>query len=254
MLLRVQLIGCCVLLCCPGTSWSALAKQSQQATKSVDYFLKEGRKRLSHRNSRKRQEGFQMLFKAYKMAPNEFKTLLGASEACFARANWSKKKSDIARWGRKGWHYSKKVMKRWPKRAEGYYWSSINLGQYARGGGVWVALSKGLAGKIERLALASLRRNPKLYKGAAQRVLGRYYYSLPWPMRKLKKSRKYLEAAHRIAPNHPGGQLFLGETLWKLGYKKRALKLFGRCGKRKFKNMHFHNVAKKCAALLKKHR
>lgn len=220
-------------------SWKALLKQGKRLEKM-------------HQPEMQRKAAT-LLFKAHQLAPGRFQTLEGASHACNIMARLSKKKSAISKWGKRGAAYATKMIKRWPSRAEGYFWASVNFGQYARGGGVWVAITKGLAGKIEKMALASYKRNPRLYKGAAQRVLGRYYFRVPWPMRNLNKSLRFLEQAYRMEPKLAFNQYFLAETLWAKGKKSRAVRLYRSCASFRSHTGRAKTVGYKCHKWLKKH-
>lgn len=193
------------------------------------------------------------LWRAYTMHSKPYASVEAALIACSIRADFAKERDRIRMWAKTGWVLADQMIKRWPKRAEGYFWASIHIGQYARGGGVWVALTQGLAGKIEKMALTAVRMNPSVYRGAAQRVLGRYYFKIPWPWRKLKKSLSYLEEAHRLSPQSISGTLFLAETLWTLGQKKRAISLYRACAKRWYKGLRADASSSQCRDWLQKH-
>lgn len=217
-------------------------------------MLLEGGKLLKHKKKIRRVRGAYMLLKAYDSTPLRFKTLIAACKATNRLAADSADKQDIKRWGQKGWDLAKILIRRWPQRAEGYFWTAINLGQYARGGGVWVAMTQGLAGKIEKNAKESLKRDRKLYRGGAQRILGRFYYSVPWPLRKLKKSESYLREAMRLAPKDAGGIMFLGDTLWALGQKAEARKLYQRCASLLEPDLEPNTAPRRCQKKLRDRR
>jgi tetratricopeptide (TPR) repeat protein len=206
------------------------------------FLLKRGYDLSEQRDRSSKLLGAEMLWRAYLLRPTEFDSLIAGSKSSEIKASHASKKSDIAKWGKQGWDLAQEIIKRWPERAEGYFWASINIGQYARGGGVWTAIRHGLAGKIEQMALESIKRNPKLYAGAAQRILGRYYYKLPWPMRKLPKSLKYLTEAYQQYPQNVTGMQFLAETLWDSGQKTQAIEMFRRCA-----NAHTAKITKGAA-------
>ncbi|GEM_PF-4069656 len=196
---------------------------------AIQKMLKEGH-RLTQANQKiTRVRGAYMLLKAYESAPIRFETLVGVCRATNQLAFEASDNKEIQRWAKKGWEHAKMLISRWPDRAEGYFWSAINIGQYARGGGVWVAMTQGLAGKIEKMAQESIKRSPSLYHGGAQRILGRFYYKLPWPMRNLQKSLGYLQTSYRLAPKNPAALLFLADTLWDLGKKAQARNFYQGC-------------------------
>lgn len=192
-----------------------------------------------------------LLWKAYLMNPKPFRSLEVGSIACNLRARHEKKGSRIKMWSKSGLVLAKEMRKRWPKRAEGYFWTAIHWGQYARGGGVWVAMTQGIAGKIVKYSEASLKRNRKVYRGGAQRVLGRYYFKVPWPWRRLKKSLKYLREAYKLAPRDSGGMLFLGETLLALKKKKEARIFMKKCASQWTKGLRKNASPSICRKWLK---
>ncbi|TNE49682.1 MAG: hypothetical protein EP343_10905 [Deltaproteobacteria bacterium] len=208
------------------------------------------------RNSHKKAEQLrraELLWKAYLMNPKAFRSLEVGSMACNIRARHAKNSTRIKMWAKSGIVLAKTMMKRWPKRAEGYFWSSIHWGQYARGGGVWVAMTKGIAGKVVKYAKTSLKLNRKVYRGGAQRILGRYYFRVPWPWKRKKKSLKYLQEAHRIAPKDAGGMLFLGETLYSMGQKKKAKAFFRKCSTQWTPGLRANAAPSRCRKWLKKY-
>lgn len=240
-------IGCCVLsLCVLSVSYaSGIPAPAKRWMKRADQLSKG----YSHKAKRKAAKAW---LKAHELAPDRFETMVAAARACNMLANTSKRKADIKRWGKRGWALAKKIKKRWPKRAEGYFWAAVNAGQYARGGGVWVAISKGLAAEVEKMCRASLKRNKHLYKGAAQKVLGRYYFRLPWPMRKLQRSLKYLNQARKLAPNDPSVLRFLADVYKYQGKKAKATTFYKRCARMFKKGMPHTSHPARCQKMLEK--
>ena len=252
-------LGCAIfcLFCCgvPALVFAAPQPRARAAKTSKWAAMLARADQLDKAKSKAdKRKAADLMLKAYALAPRKRRSLIAAARACLIRAMLTKKGRDIVAWGRRGVKYAKQLMARWPNRAEGYFWASVNYGQYARGGGILVAITKGLAGKIEKMAIKSFRRDSSLYEGAAQRVLGRYYYRLPWPMRNLKKSALYLEHALKRFPKHTGNQFYLAETLWARGKKARALQLYRRCAKaRSLKSSHA-NTGIRCYKWLRKHK
>lgn len=187
---------------------------------------------LFEAHSKKQQfEGSRLLRQAHKRAPDHLVTMAGMAQACFARSHWGDKPDKRRKFARLGIRWAKRVIKRWPDRAEGYYWAALNFGLLAKSSGVLVAVQEGLAGQIERNGLAALKRNPTLYRGGTQRLLGRYYFKVPWPLRDRKRALTLLEEGHRLGPDNVAGQRYLAEALWSSGKRKRATALFRRCAK-----------------------
>jgi hypothetical protein len=109
-----------------------------------------------------------------------------------------------------------------PARVEGHYLYAISVGEYALTIGSVRAFSEGVAGKIESAGLRAYEINRDFDNGAPMAVLGRYYFSLPWPRRDLDRSRRYLEELRVRHPKSFEGRLYLAETYRDLGDEARA--------------------------------
>lgn len=217
-------------------------------------LLKQGHALADMRPYRKQLLGAAKLWKAFQLYPKKWKSLEAGARACIIRASFAKSKRVISMWGKTGWHLGKLMIKMKPKRAEGYVWSSMLMGHYARAGNIWRAIKNGLGRGIKNMALESLKRNRKLYKGAAQRVLGRYYYKIPWPWKDYKKSYSYLLEAYNMAPHNIQGVFYLAETSWKLGKKKQARRLMKRCARSWIVGLKPKSSPDLCRAWLKENR
>jgi hypothetical protein len=109
-----------------------------------------------------------------------------------------------------------------PERVEGHYYYAVATGVYALTIGIMRALSDGVAGSIESAGERALALDPDFLDGAPGVLLGRYYFSLPWPRRDLARSRTLLEA---VARRHPGklvARVYLAETCHALDDDERA--------------------------------
>ena len=109
-----------------------------------------------------------------------------------------------------------------PDRVEGHYLFAISAGEYANTIGAAQALVEGLAGKVESAALRAYAIDRDYSNGAPGTVLGRYYFMLPWPMRDLDRSRRYLE---EVVARHPGALIardYLADTYYELGEREQA--------------------------------
>jgi hypothetical protein len=104
-----------------------------------------------------------------------------------------------------------------PARAEGHYFYAVALGEYATSTGIIRAVREGLAGKIEAAALKAYALDRDFDAGAPMVVLGRFYFVLPWPMRDLVKSRRFLEELLQRHPSGLTGRYYLAETYHALG-------------------------------------
>jgi hypothetical protein len=109
-----------------------------------------------------------------------------------------------------------------PERVEGHYLFAIAAGEYANTIGAAQALTEGIAGKVESAALRAYAIDRDYSYGAPGTVLGRYYFMLPWPMRDLERSRRYLE---EVVARHAGALIardYLADTYHELGEREMA--------------------------------
>lgn len=109
-----------------------------------------------------------------------------------------------------------------PDRVEGHYLYSVAVGEYATTIGNAQAVIEGIAGKVESAALRAYEIDPDYSYGAPGTVLGRYYFMLPWPVRDLQRSRRYLE---EVVARHPHGLIardYLADTYYDLGEHEKA--------------------------------
>lgn len=91
--------------------------------------------------------------------------------------------------------------------------------------------NKEIAEKIKKYGEALYGMDKSFEDYSACRILGRLHYIapavpliLPWPDR--EKSKSYLEEAIKYSPVNTEAVFFLADTIWDMGDKKRAEKLF----------------------------
>ncbi len=224
-----------------------------QITNQVKKLMNQGRKLLLDPARASQRRGALLFWKVYRLIPHHLEGLDAGAWGCSILARLARSKKQIAFWGKRGWKIAKKLIQLFPKRAEGYYWASISIGHYARGAGIWTAMTQGLAGKIKKMALKSIQLNPTLKKGAAQLVLGRFYFKLPWPMRNLKKSIYYLKQAHTQRPNHPATLHFLAEAYWANGQRSKARHFYRLCAAKNDERYPPNSAPRRCQKWLKNH-
>lgn len=175
--------------------------------------------------------GARMTAKAYKLAPDEIEATAGMCHALFLRSFFTKERKKAEKYARKAVSLARKMIKRWPKRAEGYYWMASSTGLLVRIIGVLDAVSQGLATRVEKAGLKALELDRTLYKGAVPRLLGRYYYLVPWPMKDLDKAVDLLADAYKQDPANVTGMRYLGEAWEAKGDKTKARNFFGKCAR-----------------------
>ena len=106
-----------------------------------------------------------------------------------------------ARHGKQGWDYAEKAKRINPGGVDGYYWAAANIGAYSNGRGIVTALKEGLGDKFQQNAEKAAKINAAHDDAGPLRALGRFHFSLPWPLKDLEKSRDYLGRALKIAPS-----------------------------------------------------
>jgi predicted Zn-dependent protease len=178
---------------------------------------------------RKRARGEKLLFDRAVAAPHDFDALEGGARALFLRASWATDRASRAALAKRCWTAADKLVTTWPKRAHGYYWSALCIGQYAASTDLQTALGQGLAGKMEAMAYASIAREPALYAKGAQRLLGCFFIRAPWPIGDTKKAVAYLNEATAADPKDANGLLCLSEALAAAGDEAGAREALKRC-------------------------
>ncbi len=109
-----------------------------------------------------------------------------------------------------------------PDRVEGHYVYAVACGAYASAIDLIQAAAAGVAGKLEAAALRAHAIDPDYEDGAPGTVLGRYYFQLPWPMRDLNRSRRYLEEVVARHPHKLTARDYLADTYYALGEREQA--------------------------------
>lgn len=109
-----------------------------------------------------------------------------------------------------------------PQRVEGHYYYAVATGVYALSIGMLQALTDGVAGKIESAGERALALDPDFLDGAPGVVLGRYYFTLPWPKRDLEHSRRLLDTVVQRHPDKLIARVYLAETCQALDDDARA--------------------------------
>ena len=120
------------------------------------------------------------------------------------------------------WDLGDKVARLAPTMAEGYYYGALGVGQFSEAVGILNALAQGLEGKFNERLDKSIQLNPNLDNGGPMLTKGRYFYSLPWPMRNLGKSAEWYNKVLAKHPFNLRAHLYLAETLLADGKAKEA--------------------------------
>ncbi len=98
---------------------------------------------------------------------------------------------------RKGWDQAEACKALDPSRVEGWYWAAINIGAYANGAGIMASVKQGLGEELEANARKAAAIDAAHDHGGPNRVLGRFFYKLPWPLQDLDQASSLLEEANK---------------------------------------------------------
>jgi len=115
--------------------------------------------------------------------------------------------------------------------AEINYAKAMMWGRYAELLSAWEAATEGAADKIKESAEKLLEIDPAFHDHIALITLGRMHFMAPnilfvmtWPDK--GKSKEYLTRFLEKKPGSLTGMLYLADTLWSIGEKKEAAKLY----------------------------
>ncbi len=150
---------------------------------------------------------------------DDYNLLWRAARWYFWLADGSRKDEDeMVRLAKIGWAMGDRAKAKDPKGLAGLYWTSVCIGTYSEGVGIFKALTQGLEGKFRDPILEVKAADPNHLDKDVDYVgpemsLGRYWFSLPWPKRSLKKSKAELAVAVAAAPQNLRAKLYDAETL-----------------------------------------
>ncbi|MBI5555338.1 MAG: hypothetical protein HY920_05755 [Elusimicrobia bacterium] len=109
-----------------------------------------------------------------------------------------------------------------PQGVEGHFYKAMGISLYAYGKSIVKALMEGLGPKYEKALDAAMVINKGYDSGVLYSAYGRYWYTLPWPKRNLKKSLQDILLAVKYNPINAQMLDFLGDTYYALGDKEKA--------------------------------
>jgi tetratricopeptide (TPR) repeat protein len=124
--------------------------------------------------------------------------------------------------GAAGMRYGEAAIHLAPDGVDGHFVYALSLAEYAAGIGSVQAVMQGIGQKLEREFLATYALDRDHDNGTPIVALGRYYYMLPWPLRDLNRSRRYLEEARQSHPRALWGRVYLAQTYYALGQERAA--------------------------------
>lgn len=144
--------------------------------------------------------------------PDDYSANLLAAMACFWISDRTEDEKVKKEYGLKGVGYAEKTMALKPDNSAGFYYYTINMGEYGKGISIPTALFKGLDKKFRAQATKAIELDPTFEGGGAYRALGRFYHKLPWPKYSAEKSEQNLLKAIEIAPQKVRSYFYLAET------------------------------------------
>jgi tetratricopeptide (TPR) repeat protein len=113
--------------------------------------------------------------------------------------------------------YAEAAVKLDPKHVEGHCYYALTTGDYGGTLDLFAAARERIGAIFEREMKRAYDINRDFDNGIPMLALGRYYFELPWPLRDLDKSCRYLEELKQRHPDVLLGRLFLAETHHALG-------------------------------------
>lgn len=163
-----------------------------------------------------------LLLSALEKDRNSYEILWRLARILWWMAEGENDKEKKKRFAWEGYQYGLKAMELEPERIEGPLWGVAALGEYSMSIGVITALAKGIEGRFRDMVEKAYKLDKRHTWGAPPRILGRFYYCLPWPKRNLAKSESYLLESLKIAPDYLRTRYYLAETYIEMGREREA--------------------------------
>ena len=161
--------------------------------------------------------------------PGSYETWWRYARSAFFVANRASSNREKSAAGYEGYEAALKAQKIEPGRADAWYWGACSLGEYGRSCGILNAVTKGIATKIRDQLEKAVRYNRRLNHGGPLVALGRYWYRLPWPMKDIKKSIRYLRESVKVAPYNLRNHAYLADAYVEDGKLSEAEKHYAEC-------------------------
>lgn len=156
-------------------------------------------------------EAVKLAEQAYGEKPG-FDAAWRAARACFWICDRTEVKKVDIKYGTRGSEWGQKAIKADPNAVEGYYWYGCCFGEYGKGLSIVTALAKGLAPKFEKAANKAIAINADYDNAGPYRLIGRYYFKLPWPKYAPEKAEANLLAGLKSAPKQARTYVYLAEV------------------------------------------
>ncbi len=165
-------------------------------------------------STQKARQGLKLMEDYLAQHPDDFEALWRAARFCFWICDRSHDKAVKNEFSQKGMSFAKKLIEKWSDRVEGYYFYTINLGEYGKSIGILTAIRKGLTKDYIKHGEKAVKLDKTYEQCGPLRALGRFYYKVKWPYRDLDKSERYLVEAIELCPNKIRSYSYLADTLY----------------------------------------
>jgi len=162
----------------------------------------------------KAKEGLKLLDDYLANNPDDFEALWRAARFCFWVCDRTDDKEVKKEYSQKGMAYAQKLIDKWPNKVEGYYFYTINLGEYGKGIGVLTAMRQKLTKNYVKNGDKAVELDKRYEQCGPLRAMGRFYFKVKWPYRDLDKSVEYLTEAVQLCPNKLRSYSYLADTLY----------------------------------------
>jgi len=153
-----------------------------------------------------------LLQKAEKIAPGDYEVLLAdGAPLLLASPNDRPSRRGEARLGKLTWDWFGPRHQANPARVEGWFYGSAGVGMYSIGIRHHQGAPRRDGVEVPRPAQEVPGRRPGLLRPRWRRVLGRYWYELPWPSTTARRASSRSGKALRSSPTNLRAKVYLAE-------------------------------------------
>lgn len=164
----------------------------------------------------------QALQEAIRTDPADFELLWRVARLRYRQSDREADSARASTLSKQGWDAAEAAKKANAARVEGYYWTALCAGIYARNAGAVEAVRSGVAQTVLENAEQAAAIDPAYEAAGPLRVLGCYWANLPWPLGDTERAADYLRRAVSLAPREASNHFFLAEVQIELGEEDAA--------------------------------
>lgn len=159
---------------------------------------------------------------ALKASPEDFGLLVRQARFKYWLADSTPNGEPKKRLGKELWSIAERMVKLAPGSPEGHYYAALGIGAYSEAVGIINALAEGLEGKFNTRLDKAIQLAPSYDHAGPLIAKGRYFQSLPWPMRNYQKAIEFYQKAIAKNPEALRAYHYLAETQLRDGKAKAA--------------------------------